>query len=258
VVEGWGGIRGDLDVSPVAVVARLGRVRGVIEQEVEAVLADHGLGLAAFTALAAVARLGADEGVAQARLMRELRLTSGTVSVRIDRLVADGLVERRPDPADRRGALVRLTAEGRERFERVVPVHLATERRLLAALSEAEQQTLAGLLRKLLVSFEGCAAPGADPGRAIGAVLTPALQAMGMRGSVGLSEQAGLLVRSVDGGGPADRAGIAAGDLIVAAAGREVRSVVDLHEALAPGTPTEVRLLRGERRLAVGIAAPAA
>ena len=52
-------------------------------------------------------------------------------------------------------ALITLTARGRELFERVVPAHLANERRLLSGLTEPEQQVLASLLRKLLVEFEG-------------------------------------------------------------------------------------------------------
>ena len=95
--------------------------------------------------------------------MDELGLTSGTVSVRMDRLVAQGLVDRRPDPQSARNTLIRLTEHGRELFERVVPAHLANEQRLLSALSPQELELLADLLRKLLVEFEGHAHRPASP-----------------------------------------------------------------------------------------------
>src|SRR5436309_2478772 len=83
---------------------------------------------ASFGVLVTLARIEDEGGVSQRRLMDELGLTSGTISVRIDRLVEQGLVERRPDPESKRSALITLTERGRERFERVVPAHLANER----------------------------------------------------------------------------------------------------------------------------------
>ena len=71
---------------------------------------------------------------------------------RIDRVEALGLVERLPDPHDRRGTLVALTREGLKTVDAAVVAHLANEERLLGALSPAERGTLARLLRKLLLS----------------------------------------------------------------------------------------------------------
>jgi DNA-binding MarR family transcriptional regulator len=73
---------------------------------------------------------------------------------RVDRLEARGLVERLPDPHDRRGVLVRLTAEGRTTVDGALEGLLARERDLLAGLSAAEQKRLAGLLRTLVLPFE--------------------------------------------------------------------------------------------------------
>ena len=76
-------------------------------------------------------------------------LTSSGTTKRLDKLEAAGLIAREPDPNDRRGTLIALTAEGRELIDRLTPAHLDNERRLLGALSEAEQARLADLLRKL-------------------------------------------------------------------------------------------------------------
>src|SRR4051794_21399533 len=156
LLASWHERRPDLDFSPVAVISRLARVRGYITGELDRVYAAHGLGAATFGVLVTLARIGE---VSQRRLMDDLGLTSGTISVRIDRLVEEGLVIRRPDPDSGRSTLITLTPRGRELFERVVPAHLANEERLLAALSAEERETLAGLLRKLLVEFEGSTGP---------------------------------------------------------------------------------------------------
>jgi DNA-binding MarR family transcriptional regulator len=71
---------------------------------------------------------------------------------RIDRVEAAGLVQRLPDPDDRRGTLVSLTDSGRTVVDEALLAHLENEERLLGALSERERQELADLLRKLLLS----------------------------------------------------------------------------------------------------------
>jgi hypothetical protein len=186
--------------------------------------------------------------------MEELGLTSGTISVRIDRLVAGALVERAADPASRRNTLITLTARGRELFERVVPAHLENERRLLTALTRDEEEQLAALLRKLLVEFEGVGPPPGTPPR-LGRMLAPAHVTIAMRRAVGLPPTPGLLVRAVDDDGPAAAAGIRTGDVLTHAARRVLRSVAVLEGALddAGAGDLQITLLRGtdEHRLTV-------
>src|ERR1700752_2779337 len=112
ILAGWARERPDLDFSPVAVVTRISRVRSHLDAGVEALLADYGLTGPDFRLIVALRRDGPPHAMTQARLMAELALTSGTVSVRVDRLVDRGIVVREPSPADRRAQVVRLTAEG--------------------------------------------------------------------------------------------------------------------------------------------------
>jgi DNA-binding MarR family transcriptional regulator len=71
---------------------------------------------------------------------------------RLDRLEGAGLVERQPDPDDRRGRLVTLTSKGLELVDQAVVDHLANEEHLLGALSGSERRALSDLLRRLLLS----------------------------------------------------------------------------------------------------------
>ena len=104
--------------------------------------------------LATLRRAGAPYRLSPTDLFRSMMVTSGTMTNRIDRLTAKGLVRRIPDPEDRRGILVELTQQGRELIDRALISHVENERRILQSLSREEQQTLATLLRKWLSSLE--------------------------------------------------------------------------------------------------------
>ena len=72
----------------------------------------------------------------------------------------------------------------------------------------------------------------------------------------GLAQQHGVLVTSVQGGGPAERAGVQSGDIIVSLAGETVKGVDDLHRLLGAdriGTPITTVLLRGSERLDLSV-----
>lgn len=89
----------------------------------------------------------------------------------------------------------------------------------------------------------------------LGVAVAPGHVARRLRRSVGLPERDGLLVRGVEDGSPAARAGIVEGDLIVEVAGRAVTDADALVDAIAAATvPYEVRIVRGteERTVSVG------
>ena len=252
LIESWSVARPDLDLVPLGVIARLERVRSHIDRELTDLFKEHALGPASFAALVTLVRLGGDRGVSQRALMDELGLTSGTVSVRVDRLAAGGLVERTPDPDRRRNVLVSLTPEGRELMERIIPAHLANERRLLSSLGEDEVELLTSLLRKLLVEFEGSLPPPDSP--RLGMVVAPSHTAQAMRGAVGLPPVTGMLVRSVERDGPSARAGIEPGDVLVRAGRAELRSAADLYAAIARATRSlRIRLQRGAEGRTVSV-----
>jgi DNA-binding MarR family transcriptional regulator len=150
LIAGWAREWPALDTSPAAVVGRVGRLTRFFDAGLTRTFEGFGLTRADFDVLAALRRSGRPYRLPQKALMRQ----SGTMSFRVDRLQRAGLVRRSPDPHDRRGALVTLTAKGRRRFAAAAPAHLANENRMLSALSRRERDLLISLLRRLLVSLE--------------------------------------------------------------------------------------------------------
>jgi DNA-binding MarR family transcriptional regulator len=152
IVEQWQQESPELDVSPTHVLQRITRLGLLQEASFEEVMARHNLTWGEYVVLAALRRGGPPYAMNPTTLYASVILSSGGMTKRLDRLETAGLVERRPDPADRRGRLVALTPKGKAAVDRAVVDHLANEQRLLAALSARERRTLSGLLRKLLAS----------------------------------------------------------------------------------------------------------
>ena len=144
VIAGWRETRPDLPVDPIAVTARLARLQALLVPRLEAVFGRFGLRGADFAVIATLVRVG--HSVSQTRLASELGLSAGSVSLRIDRLEQLGLARRHPDPDDGRGALVELTAHGRDLFEACAPEHLANANDLLSGLTGREREQLGALL----------------------------------------------------------------------------------------------------------------
>ncbi|MEM8753563.1 MAG: MarR family transcriptional regulator [Pseudomonadota bacterium] len=97
----------------------------------------------------ALASLYPDQALTVGELSASCLAKQPTMTRRIDRLAAEGLVERIAGDGDRRRVLVRLTAVGRARAATLVAEAQAHERRLLATYSPAEAAALKTLLRGL-------------------------------------------------------------------------------------------------------------
>jgi DNA-binding MarR family transcriptional regulator len=152
IVDQWNLERPDLDQSPTHVLQRITRLSLLQESSFTRVLARYRVTWGEYLVLAALRRAGPPYRMNPTALYASVILSSGGMTKRLDRLERAGLVERRPDPTDRRGRLVALSAKGRALVDRAVVEHLDNEQRLLGALSAPERRTLSSLLRKLLVS----------------------------------------------------------------------------------------------------------
>lgn len=258
VIAGWRATRPDLDVDPIGITARLARLHALVAPRQADEIERFGIRGPDFALLATLVRL-AGEHVSQRRLGDELGLSAGTISLRIDRLVARGLAERRSDPQDGRGALIAITERGRELFDACAPEHLATAHALVAGLAEEERAELGRLLGKLLYTLEE---PQADEitKSELGLVVEGAPSAVERRRAVGLPPLPGLLVRHVDPGGAAATTGIQPGDLLTSADRRPLRTPHDLEVALARSRgrrrPIALELIRGTEPMRVAVPSP--
>ncbi|TFH88578.1 MarR family transcriptional regulator [Billgrantia azerbaijanica] len=145
----------DLDLLPMEVVGYLKTSQLITKERLDAFFKQHGLQAGEFDVLATLRRAGAPYALTPTQLYEALMLSSGGMTNRLDRLERAGLIQRSPNPEDRRGVLVSLTERGRDLMERIIPLHVENEARLLAPLNRDEQETLRRLLGKLLDGLEG-------------------------------------------------------------------------------------------------------
>jgi DNA-binding MarR family transcriptional regulator len=154
LVEAWQRERPDLDVAPLGVLSRVTRLARHLDRARRQAFAEHTLETWEFDVLAALRRAGRPYELSPGVLLTHTLVTSGTMTNRIDRLEARGLVDRRPDPDDRRGVLVRLTDDGRSSVDAALADLLEHERLILGDLSPDQRVVLADLLRVLVSPFD--------------------------------------------------------------------------------------------------------
>lgn len=154
IVRAWQRERSDLDFAPLQVLSRVDRLARHLDRARRAAFTASDLETWEFDVLSALRRAGAPYQLSPKALLQQTLVSSGTMTNRIDRLVTRGLVERHTDPNDGRGILVMMTESGRDRVDHAIRTLLADEARLLAGLSEQDQQRLAALLRKLSLDFD--------------------------------------------------------------------------------------------------------
>lgn len=159
IVARWQSERPDLDVTPLQVLSRVSRLARHLDRARRAAFAAHGLEIWEFDVLSALRRQGPPYQLSPGALLRATLVTSGTMTNRIDRLAAAGLVSRRRDQEDKRSVQVQLTGPGLRAVDAAMSDLLAAERSLLTALDATQQAELAALLRILLAPFDAEAAP---------------------------------------------------------------------------------------------------
>jgi len=154
LVAAWRVQRPDLDVAPLQVLSRVSRLARHLDIARRGAFAAHDLEAWEFDVLSALRRAGPPFQLTPGALLRATLVTSGTMTNRIDRLAAAGLVRREPDPRDRRGVLVTLSERGQTVVDAALTDLLDREQALLAGLGDDQRQQLADLLRTLLAPFD--------------------------------------------------------------------------------------------------------
>ena len=154
IAAAWRRERPDVDVAALELIGRLLRCAHLADRKLSEGLAGLELQRGWFDLLAALRRAGEPFELNPTQLMQATMLSSGGMTKRLDRLAEAGLVERTPDPHDRRGTLVRLTPLGQQRIDDALPVHVSNEEEIVSVLSLRQRHTLDVLLRKLLSSLD--------------------------------------------------------------------------------------------------------
>lgn len=150
----WLRERPDLPVAPMGIWSRIKRLEIYLDQARRAAYAEHGLDVSEFDVLAALRRSGDPYRLSPGQLIRETHVTSGTMTNRIDRLVARGFVQRESHPQDGRAVLVTLTAAGRQVVDAAITRLLEAEEELLAKMDQGQRGRLADDLRDLILLLQ--------------------------------------------------------------------------------------------------------
>ena len=129
----------------------LSRASGAVVRATNAALAEHGLRVRQYSVLVLACERGDDsgDGVTQRELAAVLGLDPSQVVLLVDELTAAGLVERRPDPADRRTRLVVATVAGHRTRAAAGAAADAALETPLGLLGEAERERLRDVLTRI-------------------------------------------------------------------------------------------------------------
>ena len=139
-----------IDPEVEGIVSRVDKIDRYLKNAFRASLGQAGLTKEEWKVILALSRGVRSHGW----LCRDLDVSTGAMTNRLDKLEDRGLIKRAPDPEDRRGVLLELTDGGRERLEEYIDAGAGREIELLSGLSLAEKRELNTLLSKLLLSLQ--------------------------------------------------------------------------------------------------------
>ena len=145
----------DLEVE--GIVDRIALFHKRIRTMLADTLTEFGLNVGEWAVLGSLLRAGAPYQRSPGALAKSFDLTSGAMTNRLDRLEAEELIRRLPDPDDRRGVIVELTPKGRDVWQRAVGAQAAKESFVASSLDAGEQQQLNALLRRMVQTSEQAA-----------------------------------------------------------------------------------------------------
>jgi DNA-binding MarR family transcriptional regulator len=143
-----------LDLEVEGIVDRIGGINRRFKNALKETLVPYGLTPEDWHVLSPLRLRKEGKRSSPGSLARDLELSSGAMTSRLDRLEELGFVRRLPDPNDRRGVLVELTDEGRAAWDAAADVQGRKEAFFASALTPEEQRRLNGLLRKLMLALE--------------------------------------------------------------------------------------------------------
>jgi len=152
-LEIWAREIPDLDPLTEGIIERIQILAGNVNASMDETLATCDLDRRSFHLLGALRRHGAPYRVPAGKLSDDLRLSSGAMTNRLDRMETAGLIRRVADPNDRRSTLIEPTEAGHAAWDRTVGAQARREAQLSAVLTDTEKVRLHDLLRDLMLAF---------------------------------------------------------------------------------------------------------
>lgn len=132
LIRRWAEVRKDLDVSTMEVISPIRRVQRLLNTALETLYEGAPVTPAEVDVLVRLRH--AEQPVIARRIAEAMTLSPAAVSKTLAKLEKRGLIERQPNPADRRAVLVTITTAGAEVVDTLLPRQMAVEAELLAGL----------------------------------------------------------------------------------------------------------------------------
>lgn len=155
MLEVWAREIPDLEPVTEGIVERIQHLAKALDRSQEETLMESGLDRRSFHVLGKLRSAGPPYQRSAGQLAMHMRLSSGAMTNRLDRMEAAGLIRRLPDPTDRRGTLIEATKDGHALWERTVGTQALREAKIASVLDPAERKELHRLLRVLMRAFPG-------------------------------------------------------------------------------------------------------
>jgi DNA-binding MarR family transcriptional regulator len=153
MLEVWSREIPDLDPLTEGIIERIEILAWNFNRSMDEVLEEYELDRRAYALLGKLRKGGPPYRASAGRLAGDLRLSTGALTNRLDRMEAAGLVRRLPDPDDRRGTLIEPTELGLELWDKAVGASARREAEATGVLSQSEKIALHDLLRQLMQAF---------------------------------------------------------------------------------------------------------
>ncbi len=154
IEQDWRRLRPELDASPMLTGLLLDRLGSAFARHVEQTYSEEGINSSNWDLLLTLLRSAPPQGLTHTELSDLTAISGPSMTNRVTRLLDKGLVERVVSATDRRSALVRLSPQGRELVERLLPQHIEREQQALSVLTAEEVNALTRIAMKIVGHLE--------------------------------------------------------------------------------------------------------
>ncbi len=154
LVSEWKKERPELNAEAMHIVGRILKLSKILEKRAGKVLQDSAIYYTDLDVLATIRRSGKPYELAPKQIMESVLITSGAMTALFDRLAKLELIYRAPDKKDGRIKLVGLTEKGIKKIDEAIELRFDEAKSAVKIFDHAEHDTLAILLKKLLISLE--------------------------------------------------------------------------------------------------------